>query len=113
MCRCSRRRFKGYEGPGVVKNEWGKNVFKTLGELGLKDHPKARFQPNDEWTELLPEADWPALKAYIETEGLPRYLDDEKFRRLLSQASRKPTWPKNNQGQSEIIIDVSESRSAA
>ena len=83
----------------------GKNVFKTLGELGLKDHPKARFQPNGEWTELLQEADWPALKAYIETEGLPRYLDDQKFHRLLSQASRKPTWPKNNQGQSEIILD--------
>ena len=96
--------IQGYEGPGVVKDEWGKPVFKTLGELGLKDHPKARFQPNGEWTELLPEADWPAMKTYIETKGLPRVMEDKARRKLMSQASRKPTWPKNRTGRYEISI---------
>ena len=58
--------LKGYEGPGVIKNEWGYNVFQTIGELGLMNHPMARFQPNGEWTEVIPEADWPAMKIYVE-----------------------------------------------
>ena len=100
-----KKTIQGYEGPGVVKDDWGKNVFKTLGELGLKDHPKAKFQPNGEWTELISESDWPTLKTYIETTGLPRYTKDMELRNLLSQSSRKPTWPKNRTGRYEIRIN--------
>ena len=60
-----KRLLQGYDGPGVIGNEWGHLVFRTIGELGLKDHPMARFQPNGVWTELLPVADWPRMKAYV------------------------------------------------
>ena len=58
--------LQGYEGPGVIKNEWGNVVFKVIDEVGLSDHPMTKRAPNDVWTEVVSEADWPEVKAYVE-----------------------------------------------
>ena len=62
-----KRLIRGYEGPGVVKNEWGMPVFRTVEEVGLGDHEMVKRLPNDKWTEVIKERDWPALKAYAES----------------------------------------------
>ena len=63
---------QGYKGPGVIMNQWGNQVFKTIEECGLMNHPMARYQPNAQWTEVIAEKDWPGLKAYIETKLKPK-----------------------------------------
>ena len=58
--------LEGYTGEGVTHNEWGKLQLKTIEEVGLSDHEMVRKLPNDKWTSVISESDWPDLKAYIE-----------------------------------------------
>ena len=57
--------IQGYTGAGVTKDQWDSLVFHTVEEVGLSDHPMVKKLPNDKWTEVISETDWPALKAYI------------------------------------------------
>ena len=49
------RLMVGYGGPG----------FRTIEEVGLEDHEMVRYLANDRWTEVVPGAEWPALRAYL------------------------------------------------
>ena len=49
------RAIKGYTGPGFV----------TAEVAGILSDPKAKYLPNDRWTSVIPEEDWPAMRDYI------------------------------------------------
>ena len=57
--------IQGYTGAGVTEDQWNYLVFQTVEEVGLSDHDMVKKLPNDKWTEVISEKDWPALKAYI------------------------------------------------
>ena len=58
---------QGYEGEGLVADQWGWLRFKTVEEVGLSDRPEVKYLPNDKWTGVISEEHWVPLKAYVES----------------------------------------------
>ena len=91
--------MQGYSGPGVIRNEWNQVVFQTIEEVGLGKHPEVRRLPNDRWTEVISEADWPAIKNYIEN----------KLNPATPKAPAPAAKKSSNMSRDQIILEAFES----